>query len=105
MQEFGAAIRLGDISAMVYSPSPADFQTAPFSGLAAIAGTHGHFVCHDEGRNKADAELTDQLAILLAWSVPSIRRRFGGFGDGADGTITSSRFIPLSMVRVWLSLS
>ena len=83
--DFGAAIGFGDISYGIFAFAGGFPEHAVFRLVARRTGTHGHFVRHDEGRIEADAELTDQLAILRLVRTHRFEERFGaGFGDGAE---------------------
>ena len=68
------------------SPPPSDSQRTPCSGeLAGAAGEHRHLVGDDERRIEADAELADQMRVLLlvAGELAEELAR-AGLGDRAE---------------------
>ena len=95
----------------VNSPSPSDSQRTPvLGGEAGAAGGQRHLVGDDEGGIEADAELADQLRVLLL-VAGELREELAraGFGDGADvldDLLSRVMPMPLSeMVMVRASLS
>ena len=70
----------------VNSPSAADSQRTPSAaGRAGAARQHLDAVGHDEGRIEADAELADELRVLLLVAGELLEELGGaGLGDGAE---------------------
>ena len=62
--DFSTAIRFGDVRNGVVTFALRFPEYAVFRTFTCRTGAHSDFVCHDERRVEAHAELTNQLAVF-----------------------------------------